>query len=278
MGILFGLLAALGWGSGDFAISRVTRAVGATQAMFYVQVVGIPVIGALLLARHDLPPTDLWAWGLGLTANLFNLGGSLLLYRAFAVGTLSIVSPIASSFAVVTMLLSLLSGERPGALAISGAALVIACVIVTSRSPGGEAGGRPRGVLEAVGAAVCIGFYFWAVSYATPLMGIVWPVMIGRLMVLAVSLALMARSGSRPARLGRDLWPFVIGAGLLDSAAFICFNIGIAGAYVSVVTALASIFSAVTVLLAWVFLRERLSLSQWAGVAGLLVGVLMVSM
>jgi uncharacterized membrane protein len=78
--------------------------------------------------------------------------------------------------------------------------------------------------------------------------------------------------------LSRNLLLFVIGAGVLDTAAFICFNIGISGAYVSVVTALASIFSAVTVLLAWVFLRERLSVSQWAGVAGLLVGVLLVSM
>jgi drug/metabolite transporter (DMT)-like permease len=277
IGILFGLLAALGWGSGDFAISRVTRAIGATQAMFYVQVVGIPVLGAVLLARHDLPPTDLRGWGLGIAANLFNLGGSLLLYRAFAIGTLSIVSPIASSFALVTTMLALLSGERPGPLTLGGAVLVVSGVIVTSRSPGGSAD-RPRGVLEAVGAAICIGCYFWAVSYATPLLGIVWPVMIGRLMVLAVSLALMARSRSRPAPLSRNLLLFVIGAGVLDTAAFICFNIGISGAYVSVVTALASIFSAVTVLLAWVFLRERLSMSQWAGVAGLLVGVLLVSM
>jgi uncharacterized membrane protein len=47
---------------------------------------------------------------------------------------------------------------------------------------------------------------------------------------------------------------------------------------VSIVTALASIFSAVTVLLAWVFLRERLHVVQWAGVAGLLIGVLLVSL
>jgi drug/metabolite transporter (DMT)-like permease len=255
----------------------VTRAIGEAQAIFYVQVVGIVAIGAVLLARHDVPPTDLRAWGLGFVANLFNLGGTLLLYRAFAVGTLSIVSPVASSFALVTTTLALLSGERPGLLTLGGAALVVAGVIITSRSSGGDAG-RPRGVLAAVGAAMCIGVYYWAVSYVTPLLGIAWPILIGRLMALVAALAMMARGGSRPARLGREVWPFVIGGGLLDTAAFLCFNIGISGAYVSVVTALASIFSAVTVLLAWVFLRERLSASQWAGVAGLLVGVLLVSM
>ncbi|MEI8308527.1 MAG: DMT family transporter [Chloroflexales bacterium] len=277
MGILFGLLAALGWGGGDFAISQVTRVIGVTQAMFYVQLFGIVAISAVLLVRHDLPPTDLSAWGLGIAANVVNVGGTLLLYRAFAIGTLSIVSPIVSSFALITALLALLTGERPGLLALGGAALVIVGVVIAARSPGGVAG-RPRGVIEAMGAAVCIGIYCWSISYITPTLGIAWPVLIGRLMAFLVAMALMARSGSRPVRLGRAVWPFAVGAGVLDTAAFLCFSVGVSGAYVSVVTALASIFSVVTVLLAWVFLRERLSMSQWAGVAGLLVGVLLVSL
>ena len=39
-----------------------------------------------------------------------------------------------------------------------------------------------------------------------------------------------------------------------------------------------SLFSAVTVLMAWVILRERLSRAQWAGVAVILFGVLLVSL
>jgi drug/metabolite transporter (DMT)-like permease len=274
---MFGLLAALGWGSGDFLISRVTRTVGATQAMFYVQLVGIVAIGALLLARRDLPPNDLRAWGLGIAANLFNMAGTLLLYRAFAVGSLSIVSPIAASFAVITIPLALLGGERPGPLALTGAALVIAGVIVVSRGHGAGSG-TPRGVPEAVGAAVFIGLYFWMVSFATPLLGIAWPVMIGRVMLMLVALGVMLARRTRPARLTAGLWPTVVAASVLDTIAFLSYNIGISGAHVSIVTALASIFSAVTVLLAWVFLRERLLLRQWAGVAGLLIGVLLVSM
>ncbi|NNJ13278.1 DMT family transporter [Chloroflexales bacterium ZM16-3] len=277
MGIIFGLLAALGWGSGDFLISRVTRVIGPTQAMLYIQLVGIAAIGALLIVRRDLPPTDLWAWEIGIAANLFNLGGTLLLYRAFSIGSLSIVSPIAASFAVVTIPLALLGGERPGALALVGAALVVGGVVVVSRGHG-EAAGPPRGVPEAIGAAGFIGLYFWAVGFATPLLGIAWPVLIGRVITLLAAIGIMLARRTRLAPMPTGLWPTAIAAALLDTAAFVFYNMGIATGYVSVVSALASIFSAVTVLLAWFFLRERLRMVQWAGVAGLIVGVFLASM
>lgn len=277
MGVIFGLLAALGWGSGDFLISRATRRLGPTQAMFYIQLVGIVAMAALLLARRDVPPADPRAWAIGIAANLFNLGGTLLLYRAFAVGTLAIVSPIAASFAVITIPLALLAGERPGPLSLAGSALVVAGVVVVSRGHGAAAG-PPRGVPEAIGAAGCIGFYFWLVGQATPLLGIAWPVMIGRVLLMLVALALLLARRERPAALSGQLWLTVAVASLLDTGAFLAYNLGVASGYVSIVSALASIFSAVTVLLAWVFLRERLYASQWAGVAGLLVGVLLVSM
>jgi drug/metabolite transporter (DMT)-like permease len=65
---------------------------------------------------------------------------------------------------------------------------------------------------------------------------------------------------------------------LLDTAANIAYNIGIATALTSVVVTLSSLFSAVTVLLAWVVLRERLALWQWAGVLTILLGVLLVNL
>ncbi|NTW98200.1 MAG: DMT family transporter [Oscillochloris sp.] len=277
MGIIFGLLAALGWGGGDFMISRSTRVIGPFQTMFYVQLAGIGGIMLVLLLRQDQPPTALWPWVLGFSANLFNLVGTMLMYRAFAVGTLSIVSPITASFAVVTMLLALLGGERPGALALAGTLLVIAGVLVVSRGHAGAVG-PPRGVPEALGSAICFGCYFWAISFATPLLGIAWPVLIGRLTAILAAWGLLRLYGSRPVRMTASNWWPVLAAACFDTTALLCYNAGIASAYVSIVTALASIFSAVTVLLAWAFLRERLHITQWAGVAGLLVGVLMVSL
>jgi drug/metabolite transporter (DMT)-like permease len=65
---------------------------------------------------------------------------------------------------------------------------------------------------------------------------------------------------------------------LLDTAANVAYKIGIATTLTSVVVTLSSHFSAVTVLLAWVILRERQARWQWAGVFAILLGVLLVNL
>ena len=278
MGVVFGLLAALGWGTGDFVLSRISRAVGPVQTMLYVQAAGIVASALVLLARRDVPPLDPGMWLFAAGVNLFNLAGTALLYRALAVGTLAIVSPITASFAAVTAVLALAAGERPEPLAIGGVALVMAGVIVVSRAPGAGGGAASlSGVPAAVGAAVCYGFFFWLLEPVTAGLGIAWPGMLGRVGPAVAPLLLLAARREAPAPLPRRLWGAVALATSLDTAGFLCYNLGIATAYVSVVTALASIFSAVTVLLAWVLLRERLASSQWAGVAAVIAGVLLVS-
>ena len=60
---------------------------------------------------------------------------------------------------------------------------------------------------------------------------------------------------------------------LLDTAAFLCSNWGLSLGDVTLTTILTSMFSAVTVLLAAIFLRERVAPWQWVGVAILLIGI-----
>lgn len=279
MGVLFGLLAALGWGTGDYVLSRISRAVGPVTAMLFVQLAGVVAVGLVLLVRRDVPPLDPALWLLAAGVNLFNLAGTALLYRALAVGTLAIVSPIAASFAVVTAVLALAAGERPAPLALGGVALVMAGVIVVSGAPGapGAARASTRGVPEALGAALAFGCFFWLLGPVTAGLGIAWPVMLSRVVAVGAVLLFLAARRQAPRALPRGQWGAVLLATSLDTLAFLSYNLGISTAYVTVVTALASIFSAVTVLLAWVLLRERLASAQWAGVAAVIAGVLLVS-
>jgi uncharacterized membrane protein len=68
------------------------------------------------------------------------------------------------------------------------------------------------------------------------------------------------------------------GVAIADSLAWVVFIFGTRTEYTTVVTALASLFSAVTILLAWAFLKERLASNQWAGIAIVLLGILLVSL
>src|SRR4029453_10194401 len=134
MGILFGLTAAICWGVADFVVTRIARQLGVAQAFFYVQIIGLGLVGLLLLANPALPAPTASMWLLVVGIGLFNLAGTLLLYRAFAIGTLALVSPIASAFAVVSALLALLAGERPALLALLGALVLIVGVVIVSHT------------------------------------------------------------------------------------------------------------------------------------------------
>lgn len=300
MGILFGLAAAICWGVADFVVTRIARELGVAQAFFYVQVIGMGLIGLLLLANPALPAPTAGIWLLVVGIGVFNMVGTLLLYRAFAIGTLAMVSPIASAFAVVSALLALLAGERPALLALLGALVLVGGVVIVSRAQNEtENGGLrtkddssailrpsssvfrrrlPPGVPEAIGVALCFGVSFWALNFVTPALGILWPVLVLRIVEAIAVVLFLLRRRTPPARLTRGMAALVLAAAALDTLAFVAFNLGISSAYTSVVTALASLFSAVTVLLAWAILRERLAPMQWAGVAIILAGVLLVSL
>ncbi|QBD76106.1 DMT family transporter [Ktedonosporobacter rubrisoli] len=277
MGILFGLLAAVCFALADFVVTHATRHVGVLQALFAIQLFGVLVVGAVLIIMQAPPPGSLAVWALMGGISLINFVGTLLLYRAFAIGTLSLVSPIASGFAVVTAVLALASGERPPILTLVGTSALIVGVIVVARARGVAGASSLAGLPEALGASICLGIYFWALNRITPTLGAIWPVWTTRLVQLLCAFPILSIRGPFMLRKTWQAAPLLLLAAIFDSGALLAFNLGIGQTYTTIATALTSLYSAVTVLLAWLFLRERLTIGQWMGVGAILLGVLMVS-
>ena len=65
---------------------------------------------------------------------------------------------------------------------------------------------------------------------------------------------------------------------MMDTAAFVANNAGLKTGQVSVVSVLASLYGAMTVLLSWIFLRERLERCQWLGIVLIFAGIVFVSL
>ena len=103
--VVYGLTAAVAFGSADFLARQVTHRVGFFTTLFILQLIGalILVPPALLAERHLWQAADPWAFLFGL--GVLNLLASLSLYRAFEYGVLSVVAPLVSlSPAVATAL------------------------------------------------------------------------------------------------------------------------------------------------------------------------------
>ncbi|MBC8065306.1 MAG: EamA family transporter [Chlorobia bacterium] len=282
MGIIFGLGAALFWGLGDFAITTLARYVGSARSLLYIQIFSLASWVVLLAVfPHDLG-RDVNPWLIAALAGVFHVIGLATTYRAFEIGTLSFVSPIASSFAIVVVLLTVATGKGPAMIALVGTVLLVAGIVIVTRSTPSEGPVTLRGMPEAIASAVGFGVMFWLIDgYVKEPLGDVYPLILLKLMATIFAAGYVARSPSpdsaeKPS--ASKLAIMALAAALLDTAAWICALFGYRAGHVAVVTALASLFSVVTVVLAGVFLRERLNRLQWLGVGVVLGGVLLVSL
>ena len=68
-----------------------------------------------------------------------------------------------------------------------------------------------------------------------------------------------------------------LGMGLFDTLAFVLSNRGMQLEQVAVISVLGSLYGAVTVGLAAIFLREHISRWQWAGIATIFAGIFLIS-
>ncbi len=281
--LFYGLSTALGYGTGDFLARGATHRVGHLAVLLYMQ---IPSLAVLLPLAAILEGSN-WHWSLAwpllLGLGVVNLVGSLFLYRAFEYGVLSVVSPLISSYPAVTAALAVaFLGDRPEPVAIMGIVSALAGIILISRArprPGGAVARDPRkGLSSALVSFAAYGVFYFALKYVVADVGPVTSAAVARLVALAVLAVALAAGFGRTARPPRDMWPTFVAIGLIDGLGFIAYTVGITTGSVAIIGTLSGLFSAVTVGLAAVFLRERLARIQYGGMAAIFLGVVLMAL
>jgi len=288
MGIFLGLLTALSWGSGDFIARLATHRIGAFRSQLYMQLIGflllnlaLPWLGGLghLADGSGWQP---WAWGAA--AGVFNALSSLALYRAFEIGKMAVVAPLSASYPALTLLISRLGGEHLAAVRMTGILLTLLGVMVVG---GGEhvpgENGSPtvkntRGIGWAILASFGFGLLFWMLgARVIPRVGPAQTVWLIRLTSGTLTLVVMLVA-KQPMPVPPGQVPaMLLAMGFFDSGAFVLSNLGMQREQVSIISVLGSLYGAVTVGLAVVFLRERLSRWQWLGIATIFAGIYLIS-
>ncbi|MGH9692038.1 MAG: EamA family transporter [Candidatus Acidiferrales bacterium] len=294
MGIFLALTAALCWGVSDFVARFASRRIGAYRALLVMQVIGLLALTIYLESTggflQSVAPG--WQpWLLAVFAAVLNTVGSLALYYAFQVGVMTIVAPISSSYPAITVTLALLSGERIRVLSAAGLGITLLGLILAATSFEFVADGTAsvsNGVLGAhlsrgagwsLVSTVAFGIMFWFLGFhVLPVMGAAVSVWVVRLSTSCV-LLLSAAPARQTLRLPQGgVWWLLVVMGLVDTTAYVANNAGLRIGPVSIVTVIASLYGAVTVLLSSIFLRERLRRSQWLGVALIFTGIVVVNL
>lgn len=288
MAVVLALASSLVYGTSDFLGGLAARRSPVIGVVAWSQGVGLLVLLALVpLLPGTATGADL---GWGALAGLAGGAGLTVFYRALARGTMSVVSPItAVTAAAVPLTTGLALGERPSAAALTGVTLGLVAIALVSRStppvparaaaPGSRLrrrGGGTSGFGMALLAGIGFGAFFVLLSRTGPEAAL-WPLVTSR----AASLGLVVVAGVATRRAVRPAagagW-ISAGAGVLDMTANALYLLAAQRGLLSLVAVLASLYPAMTVVLAAALLAERLRRIQLVGVLLAIVAVALIAL
>lgn len=245
------------------AVLAVTQPAGLVIALAVV-----PVFGADPLSASDL--------ALAFAGGGAGVAALAAFYRALAVGTMSVVAPIAAMGVVVPVGWGLAHGEQPGAVQLAGVAVAVAGVVVLSYEEDSE---RPQVARQSIALALISALGFGAFFTVLDIVASDrpgWAIVSARLGgVAGIAVALAAVRPSMRAVPGA-LW-VLVAVGFFDISANTLFAVASTMGLLPVVAVGGSMYPAFTIVLAHLVLGERLSRAQRAGVVAALAGVVLIA-
>lgn len=270
-GLAAGILAAISFGSGDFAGAIAARRAGALVVVAGAHGVGLValLIGAAIV-RPPAPSVD--AIGIGLAAGVAGAVGLAALYRGMSVGAMGMV---ASLSAAGSLAFPLVAGALLGAAIMPVQLVGVACAAAAAAVAGGatrdELGGQA--LLLAGAAAAGLGAWYVLLDFAATAGDPLWALVCSRAMSAALSGAIALRRFDGRSFPGR----IVVTAGLLDVGGNALYVVARDVMPVGLAAALTGLYPVVTMLLARITIGERISPLGQVGVALALVGIVLIS-
>ena len=276
--ILLGVAAMLGFGVADFMAKTVLTKANAIVTAFISQSIGSVLYLAAALAYDRVYPSAALI-GLALFSGLISGVVLLAYYVALSLGKASLVAPIFSCLTVVAVVLSLLIlDEALTAPQLSSIAVVFfGIILVAFERRSGDVSSPKLSVLLALFAAVLGGSNLilqkWIASSGHYLMGF----LLTRISMTALMtpLAVHGHESASVRVLGK--LPKLALLGLIDVSAFFAWYLGLRVGQVSIVTPIATSSPTVTVVLAYLFLQERVRPHQRIGILAIIFGIVLLS-
>ncbi len=274
--LIVALAGSLAYGAADFLGGLATR--GAHVLRVVVVAAPVSLLVELLLWPAAGAHFDSAAVAWGAASGVASAAAFALLYRTLAIGPMSVLSPVTAVVsAAFPVAVGLLSGERLTGLAIGGMALAFVAVVIVSGGTNAR-GLRPSRVALALafGAGAAIALQLVCLDQAPDDSGVA-PLLVGRavssVVVLGAAFALRAHLGEAQPSL-----PAAAGAGALDSLANFAFLLAVRDGDLAIVAVITALYPAGTVLLARLFLAERIGPIQLAGLGLAAVAVSLLAL
>jgi drug/metabolite transporter (DMT)-like permease len=271
------LAACFGWGIADFIGGVKSRHLPTLTVLTVSNIFGVAMIFAIVCLRGIPMPEDPALWW-AVAGGLAGIIAMFLLYKALAIGPMSIIAPISSLGAILPLAFGLTTGDELSTLQILGIPTVIAGTLLAVRETGekSEAKTLAKGTWMALASALAVGCFLIIMDRASAV-DPYWSALIMRSSygIFLTPVVFILRP---PLKVGRLHLPAIIALGIVDALAGFAFALATTVGMLSLVAVVGSLYPAVTILLSSVFLRERLQPVQYLGVTLALSGVVLISL
>ncbi len=275
LGAFLALTSALIWGSGDFSGGLATRRSHQFHVLTLSTLSGIVVLLVFAGLWHEALPSlrsNIWAMLAGISGAL----GIAALYRALSLGNTAIVAPTAAVIgAVLPVGFGILTAGMPAASRLVGFVLAFGGIWLVSQSSMPEKVVLQRGFGLACLAGVSFGGFFILIAQVEA--GKVFnPLVVSRFMEFATALVLLRLYRMPLPALNSN--PIALLAGILDVGGNIFYLWAKQYTRLEVAAVLASLYPMMTVILASLILKEKVSRSQWLGVGVCLIAIALITL
>ncbi|HUE99494.1 MAG TPA: DMT family transporter [Anaerolineales bacterium] len=276
LSILYGIASAATWGAADFIGGLASKRTSPYRVLFLAEIAGmLPFTLLALLLREPLPPAGDMLLGAG--SSLVGLTGLLFLYRALASGQMTIAAPVSALFAaLIPVVFGFFTLGAPSGATLTGFALAFAAVWLISQTSLTDWRITFKDLRLPLLSGLFFGLYFLTLHRAT-LNAFFWPLAAARFAGL-VALGLYALVTRQPALPPREIWGASIVNGVLDIGGNAFYVLAAQTGRLDVAAVLSALYPASTVLLAWVFLKERLTWIQALGVILAFVAIILFTL
>jgi drug/metabolite transporter (DMT)-like permease len=274
LSILCGLFAAASWGAGDFGGGFASKKTSVYMVILISQFVGfLLMLFFSLIMVSSLPSAR--SLIIGGAAGLSGAFGLLALYQGLASENMGVVAPVTAVIAsILPVAVSIYSEGLPSSLQMLGFLLAVIGIWFLT-----QGNNRVPIQLRTLGlpftAGIGFGLFFILVDQVSK-ESILWPLIAARV-TSVVLFGLIVKSRRIFVIPPKKRLLYISLAGFFDSGGNVFFALATRFGRLDIASVLSSLYPAVTVLLAWFFLKERLVCHQWLGISLVMIALILIS-
>jgi len=276
LSIIYGLISSTAWGAADFVGGLASKRANAIRVLYLSEIAGfIPFMLLAIILHEPLPSAGDFL--MGVISSLIGLTGLIFLYRALAEGQMTIAAPVSALFAaLIPVIFGSFTLGLPSVTTLIGFGLAFLAVWFISQTDSTNWRFSISDLRLPLISGFFFGFYFIAIHKAT-LNAFFWPLTAARFagFVALALFALFTRQSPMPPR---ETWTLCILNGVIDIVGNGFYVLSAHTGRIDVAAVLGALYPASTVLLAWIFLKEKISFVQTLGIIFAFIAIILFTL